>query len=113
MRSVSVVLPESMWAEMPMLRMRSRGMRVAKGVLYFFSADAEASWFTKPGVISTRPPFVGRRSDEFFVGLRKAPRARGVRGQSRMHHCSVCFAAMSGIEQHGLRNARVRDRATV
>src|SRR5580698_7065893 len=29
MRSVSVVLPESMCAEMPMLRMRSRGIRVA------------------------------------------------------------------------------------
>src|SRR5262245_38655593 len=59
MRSVSVVLPESMWAEMPMLRMRSRGMRVATGLFRSFEGGS------------------GRRSSQ-TAAKREAARGRAV-----------------------------------
>src|SRR3954466_11063941 len=58
MRSVSVVLPESMWAEIPMLRMRSRGIRVATVSSRGF--EGAAPYRNRPGKgssVTKRPVF--------------------------------------------------------
>ena len=55
---MSVVLPESMCAEMPMLRMRSRGMRVAKGFSLLFRGCGGLVVRERPTWISTTARFI-------------------------------------------------------
>ena len=68
MRSVSVVLPESMWAEIPMLRMRSIGIRAAKEILSLFGKGGQmgserlGALTTSAGRLATATVKTGRRS---------------------------------------------------
>ena len=87
---MSVVLPESMCAEMPMLRMRSRGMRAAKGFSLLGGWERPDS--TSAGFLATFP-----KVEAFSLTEGSRPRQGWVMTVPTLSRCAgcACFFRMS------------------